>query len=288
MSFIKKAVFPVAGLGTRFLPVTKSIPKEMLPILNKPLIQYAIEEALAAGIESILLVNGRGKNAIEDYFDHAIEVENALMQAGKTDVLSALVQLVPQAGRFAFVRQTRTLGLGHAVLCAKEWVQGEPFAVVLPDDVVMADTPCIKQLMEAYDMSMGNMSAIVDVPRDETHRYGILSVAHEEGPLLRAQGVVEKPAPDVAPSTKAIMGRYILHPDIFNVLEHQPAGVGGEIQLTDALAAMIGTHGLHGLTIDGSRFDCGTVEGMVAAQIAFGLQHPEVGPKLRSFINQVM
>ena len=217
MPIISKAVMPVAGLGTRFLPVTKSVPKEMLPVLSKPLVQYAVEEAFAAGIEQILFVNGRGKMAIEDFFDHAPELEDRLASAGKNDLLALLKPTLPTGGQFAFVRQMKAMGFGHAVLCAKNWVGNEPFAILLPDDLIMSSEPCIKQLVENYDLSLGNMAAVVDVAANDVGAYGILDVKNQQGSLLTASGVVEKPHPDKAPSTKAIIGRYILHPDIFTV-----------------------------------------------------------------------
>jgi UTP--glucose-1-phosphate uridylyltransferase len=283
---IRKAVMPVAGLGTRFLPVTKAIPKEMLPILSKPLVQYAVEEAFAAGIDQILFVNGRGKSAIEDFFDRAPELEERLRETGKSELLARVTDTVPAGGQFAFVRQTQALGFGHAVLCAKHWVQNEPFAILLPDDLIMSASPCIKQLVDHYDLSLGNMAAVVDVKKEQVSAYGVLDVATQQGSLLKAKGVVEKPHPDEAPSTKAIIGRYILHPDVFSVLATQKPGVGGEIQLTDALERMIPTHGLTGLVIEGHRFDCGSVEGMVEAQVAYGLKDPHVGQKIREAISR--
>ena len=283
---IRKAVMPVAGLGTRFLPVTKTIPKEMLPVLSKPLVQYAVEEAFAAGIEQILFVNGRGKAALEDFFDHTPELEGRLKDADKEEPLAQLIKTVAGPGQLAFVRQTRPLGFGHAVLCAKNWVQKEPFAVLLPDDLLMGDQPCIKQLSDHYDLSLGNMVAVVEVEKEQVGAYGILEVDVQEGSFLKAKGVVEKPHPEAAPSRQAIIGRYILHPDIFGFLETQQPGVGGEIQLTDVLERMIPTHGLTGLSIEGYRFDCGSVEGMVEAQIAFGLKDPKVGKKIREAVNR--
>jgi UTP--glucose-1-phosphate uridylyltransferase len=283
---VRKAVLPVAGLGTRFLPVTKTIPKEMLPVLSKPLIQYAVEEALSAGIEEILFVHARGKQSIEDYFDHAPDVEKRLEESGKNDVLDQIKNIVPEAGKYAFVRQLNPKGFGHAVLCARAWIGNEPFAVILPDDLVMSDKPAITQMIESYDISMGNMPALISVPKEETSRYGIINPlsSGEHNRLIRAQGIVEKPHPDLAPSTLAVLGRYILHPDIFSSLSNQKPGVGGEIQLTDALDAMIQTHGLTGMVIEGHRFDCGTVEGMVAAQVAYGLKDPMLSSKIKSLI----
>ena len=282
MTAIAKAVMPVAGLGTRFLSVTKAVPKEMLPVLNKPLVQYAVEEAFAAGIEQILFVNGRGKNALEDFFDHSPELEARLAESGKTELLSRIESTVPAGGQFAFVRQTKPLGFGHAVLCAKNWVQNEPFAILLPDDLMMCDQPCIKQLVDQYDLSMGNMAAVVDVAPHAVSAYGVLDIASQKGDLLQAKGVVEKPKTEQAPSTKAIIGRYILHPDVFKILETQQPGVGGEIQLTDALSRMIPTHGLTGLLVHGHRFDCGSVEGMVEAQVAYAMRDPLMGEKIRA------
>ncbi|OJV46795.1 MAG: UTP--glucose-1-phosphate uridylyltransferase [Alphaproteobacteria bacterium 43-37] len=284
---VRKAVLPVAGLGTRFLPVTKTIPKEMLPVLSKPLIQYAVEEALSAGIEEILFVHARGKESIEDYFDYAPDVEIRLQESGKKDVLEEIRAIVPEAGKYAFVRQLNPKGFGHAVLCARAWIGCEPFAVILPDDLVMSDTPAIAQMIEAYDISMGNMPALLNVPKEETNRYGIINPVSsgDHHKLIKAKGIVEKPHPDSTPSSLAVLGRYILHPEIFTALSNQQPGVGGEIQLTDALDAMIPAYGLTGMVIEGHRFDCGSVEGMVAAQVAFSLKEPKLASKVKLLIN---
>ena len=285
---IRKAIFPVAGLGTRFLPVTKAIPKEMLPVLNKPLIQYAVEEARAAGIEEMLFINGRGKSAIEDYFDHAVEVENVLAQRGRGALVQEITHFLSTPGRMASVRQMHPRGLGHAVLCARAWVGTEPFAVILPDDLMVADEPCLRQMVHRYQPSHGNVAAIVQVPLAHVERYGILDPSRIEANIVLAQGVVEKPKPETAPSQWAIMGRYILCADVFIFLEKQESGAGGEVQLTDTLAAMIPTHGLTGYQVEATRFDCGSLEGMVAAQVACGLRDPAVSETLFKSLQDIL
>ncbi|MHA1536758.1 MAG: UTP--glucose-1-phosphate uridylyltransferase GalU [Alphaproteobacteria bacterium] len=273
---VRKAVFPVAGLGTRFLPATKAIPKEMLPIVDKPLIQYALEEAQAAGIEEFIFVTGRGKSAIADHFDRASELVEVLKARGKTAELDAIDAWMPEPGQVVFTRQREALGLGHAVWCARKLVGEEPFAVILPDDLVLADTPCLKQLIEAYGETGGNLAAVMEVPREHTNRYGILDIEDDRGRLVSVRGLVEKPEPKAAPSTLSIIGRYILQPQVMAELGRHRSGSGGEIQLTDAIGAGIGRVDFHGLRFEGRRFDCGDKIGFLEANIAFALQRPDM------------
>ena len=286
---VRKAVFPVAGLGTRFLPATKVLPKEMLVVVDKPLIQYAVEEAAAAGITEFIFVTSRGKSMVEDHFDHHEELFEALAGRGKLDELEIVRRVVPEGGVFAATRQAQPLGLGHAVWCAKELVGDEPFAVILPDDLVKSAKPCLLQMTEAFAEAGGNLMAVVDVPRDQTDRYGILETAGEDagddagpGGLVEVKGLVEKPAPQDAPSTLSVIGRYILQPEIFGYLERSERGAGGEIQLTDAIAKLIGTQPLHGLRFEGERFDCGSKVGYVAANAAYALASPELADRTRA------
>lgn len=281
---IRKAVFPVGGLGTRFLPVTKAMPKEMLPVVDKPLIQYAVEEALAAGVEEIIFVTGRGKEAIENFFDHSYELRHTLSSRGKVAELATVDSPVLEAGRIAYTRQQEPLGLGHAVWCARELVGDEPFAVLLADDLVKADTPCLKQMADIYDETGGNVVAVMDVPREHTNRYGILDVAKDDGRLAEIRGLVEKPKPEDAPSTLSIIGRYILLPEVFDYLGEKQKGSGGEIQLTDSMARMIGQKPFHGLRFEGTRFDCGDKVGFFEANVAFALDRRDLGPQVRKVI----
>ena len=282
---VRKAVFPVAGLGTRFLPVTKAMPKEMLPVVDKPLIQYAFEEAQAAGIEECYFVTGRAKNAIEDHFDTAAELEMTLRERGKDDLLNELEAIVPTPGRIAYTRQQRPLGLGHAVWCARHLVGDEPFAVLLADDLMVGDPPCLAEMVEAHAKTGGNMVAVMEIPREETRRYGILDVVEDGGKLVRAKGVVEKPEPAVAPSTLMIIGRYIIQPEIFRHLGEARAGAGGEIQLTDGLDKLISDgQPFHGLRATARRYDCGEKLGYLEANLVLGLQHPEFGAALRQLM----
>lgn len=268
---VRTAVFPVAGLGTRFLPATKAMAKEMLTVVDKPLIQYAVEEAAAAGIERFIFVTGRGKQAIEDHFDLAYELQATLKARGKEAAIAEVTDYLPPPGAIAYVRQREALGLGHAVWCARELVGDEPFAVLSPDDLVLSATPCLKQLAEAQAALNGNVVAVMDVPRDQTNRYGILDTPDPESRTPRVEGLVEKPAPEAAPSTLSIIGRYILTPEVFAELDRHERGAGGEIQLTDAMAKLIGRQPFHGLRFEGERFDCGTKDGWLAANIAFSL-----------------
>ncbi|HUC71742.1 MAG TPA: UTP--glucose-1-phosphate uridylyltransferase GalU [Stellaceae bacterium] len=282
---IRKAVFPVAGLGTRFLPATKAMPKEMLPVVDKPLIHYAVEEAKAAGIEQFFFVTSRAKSAIDDHFDRAFELEATLRERGKYDLVQELESRLPEPGQIAYTRQQTPLGLGHAVWCARGLVGEEPFAVLLADDLMVCDTPCLTQMVEAYEEVGGNIVAIIDVPREHTQRYGVLDVVSDDGRLVRAQGVVEKPEPAAAPSTSTIIGRYIIQPEVFNHLAGAEAGSGGEIQLTDALARLIEDgQSFHGLRFSGRRYDCGDKLGFLEATIALGLAHPELGAGLRQIL----
>ena len=285
---IRKAVFPVGGLGTRFLPATKAMPKEMLPVVDKPLIQYAVEEAQAAGVEELIFVTGRGKTAIEDHFDHSFELDQVLRERGKSDLLDTVRDPVPGPGKIAYTRQQAPLGLGHAVWCARNLVGDEPFAVLLADDLVLSERPCLAQMVEAYEKTGGNLVAVMDVPREETARYGILDVAGEEGRLVRVRGLVEKPAPEEAPSTLSIIGRYILQPAVFAHLDRREKGAGGEIQLTDAMAGMIGAMPFHGFRFEGIRYDCGSKVGYLAANAAFALRREDTGAALRAVLEDLL
>jgi len=273
---VRKAVFPVGGLGTRFLPATKAMPKEMLPIVDKPLIQYAVEEAKAAGIEEFIFVTGRGKTAIEDHFDYSFELESVLAARGRKKELAMLRSFLPDPGQVAYTRQLEPLGLGHAVWCARELVGNEPFAILLADDLVLAKTPCLKQLVEVHEKTHGNVVAVIEVPRDQTNRYGILDIGKDDGKLAEVKGLIEKPKPADAPSTLSIIGRYILNPEVFEHLGKGVKGAGGEIQLTDAMAKMIGKTPFHGLRFEGRRFDCGDKAGFIEAQIAFALAREDL------------
>ncbi|MDD9878466.1 MAG: UTP--glucose-1-phosphate uridylyltransferase GalU [Magnetovibrio sp.] len=285
---VRKAVFPVAGLGTRFLPATKVMPKEMLPIVDKPLIQYALEEAKEAGIEEFVLVTGRGKNLMEDHFDHAYELEAILEERGRGEDLDAVLRMTPDPGRMSYTRQRRPLGLGHAIWCARQFIAGEPFAVLLPDDLVQAAPGCLKQMMAAYREVGGNVVAVEDVPREQTNRYGILDIDSDDGRLAQARGLVEKPDPASAPSTLSIIGRYILQPEVFEHLDKHEKGAGGEIQLTDAMAKTIGDVPFHGLRFDGRRFDCGTKIGFVSANVAFAAARDDLNGDIREVLKTVL
>ena len=282
---VRKAVFPVAGLGTRILPATKAMPKEMLTVVDRPLIHYAVEEAKAAGIEQFYFVTGRGKGALEDHFDVAYEMEATLRERGKTAQLDEMHAWLPAAGQIAYTRQQRPLGLGHAVWCARHLIGDEPFAVVLVDDLMVCDPPCLRQMVDAYEQTGGNIAAVVEVPREQTNRYGVLDIVEDEGSLVRAKGVVEKPNPAEAPSTLTIIGRYIIQPEVFQHLETMRPGSGNEIQLTDGLAALIaGGQDFFGFRAKGRRFDCGDKLGYLEANIALGLEHAEVGDGLRRIL----
>ncbi len=283
---VRKAVFPVGGMGTRFLPATKAMPKEMLPVVDKPLIQYAVEEAQAAGIEEFIFVTGRGKTAIEDHFDHNIELENILKERGKTAEVKLVSGPMLQPGQVAYTRQQEPLGLGHAVWCARELVGNEPFAVLLADDLVMAETPCLKQMVDSFEKTSGNIVAVVDVPKEHTNRYGIVDTGAENGSLVEVNGLVEKPDPKDAPSTLSVIGRYVLLPEVFEHLAQKEKGASGEIQLTDSMAKMIGTSPFHGLRFEGRRFDCGDKAGFFEANLAFALARDDLRDEVSALIKQ--
>ncbi len=281
---LRKAVLPVAGLGTRFLPATKAIAKEMLPVVDKPLIQYAVEEARAAGIEQFCMVTGRGKTALVEHFDIAFELEATLRERGKTDALRELRSTQLPAGAVAAVRQQEPLGLGHAIWCARAFIGDDPFAILLPDDLVLSDVPCTKQLADAYYETGGCVVAVAEVPREHTNRYGILDVGYDDGRLVEISGLVEKPKPEVAPSNLSIIGRYVLLPQVLDYLARMERGAGNEVQLTDAMAKMIGQVPFHGLRYEGRRFDCGDKVGFLEAQLAFALRRPDLAPAVRAFL----
>ena len=282
---VRKAVFPVAGFGTRFLPATKSVPKELLPVVDRPLIQYAVDEALAAGIEQMIFVTGRSKHAIEDYFDRAFEVESDLHGKAKHKLLEALAGTRLAPGQAAFVRQQEMAGLGHAVWCARHLVGDEPFAVLLADELLWNPAnPCLKQMCDTYEAKGGNVIAVLEVPEDHTHRYGIVDPGAVEGPVTEVRAVVEKPRAGTAPSRLAAVGRYILQPEVMEILRTQRSGAGGEIQLTDAMAQLIGVQPFHAQTFAGTRHDCGEKAGFIQANIALALERPDIGPAIREFI----
>jgi UTP--glucose-1-phosphate uridylyltransferase len=283
---IRKAVFPVAGLGTRMLPATKAIPKEMLPVVDKPIIQYAFEEARAAGIEHIIFVTGRGKSVIEDHFDRAYELDDALVKKGKLAELESISSWVPQPGELSYTRQQEPLGLGHAVWCARELVGNEPFAVVLVDDLIQSAAPCLQQMVAAHAETGGNIVAVEEVAKEHTNRYGVLDPASDDGRLVEVKGLVEKPDPAKAPSRLAIIGRYILLPEVFEHLALQQKGAGGEIQLTDAMARMIGRSPFHGLRFEGRRFDCGARLGYLEAIVACALARAELRSGIRDILER--
>lgn len=284
MKPVRKAIFPVAGLGSRFLPATKAVPKEMLPVVDRPLIQYAVDEALAAGIEQMIFVTGRGKGAIEDYFDIAYELEATLNERGKTKELAALAGSRLDPGRVAFVRQQEPLGLGHAVWCARDLIGDEPFAVLLPDELLWNPAaPCLKQLVDTYDAKGGNVVAVLEVPEAHTDRYGIVAPGAADGPATEVKGLVEKPKQD-APSRLAVIGRYILQPQVMEILSAGERGAGGEIQLTDAMAKLIGRQPFHARTFAGDRHDCGDKAGFIQANIALALEREDIGPDVRGFL----
>ena len=286
MKKLHKAVLPVAGLGTRFLPATKAMAKEMLPIVDKPLIQYAIEEARAAGIEQFCLVSGRGKTALIDHFDVAYELEATLRERGKTDMLEMLDAMKVPPGSIATVRQQVPLGLGHAIWCARAFIGDDPFAILLPDDLVLSETPCLQQLAEAYKETGGNVVAVAEVPHDQTNKYGILKIGEDDGRMVEVLGLVEKPRPADAPSNLSVIGRYVLLPEVLDHLSQMERGAGNEVQLTDAMAKMIGHAPFHGLRYEGRRFDCGDKIGFLEAQIAFALKRPELAHEVREFMKR--
>ncbi len=281
---LRKAVLPVAGLGTRFLPATKAMAKEMLPVVDKPLIQYAIEEARAAGIEQFCMVTGRGKTALVEHFDIAFELEATLRQRNRLEAMEALKGTIVEPGSMVTVRQQVPMGLGHAIWCARAFIGDDPFAILLPDDLVLSRTPCLKQLADAYNETGGNVVAVVEVPREHTNRYGILKTGADDGRLVEVQGLVEKPAPADAPSNLSIIGRYVLMPEVIGHLAKMERGAGNEVQLTDGMAKLIGNQPFHGLRYEGTRFDCGDKVGFLEAQIAFALARPDLAAAVRAFL----
>ena len=274
---VRKAVFPVAGLGTRFLPATKALAKEMLPVIDKPLIQYAVEEAVAAGIEHLVFVTGHTKKAIEDHFDRSAELEAALEAQGKSELLARVRAVLPTHVTCMYIRQPAPLGLGHAVLCAQPAIGDEPFAILLPDDLIDCEGPgCTEQMVRRFEATGEGLVAVQTVPREETGRYGIVRLASPDGHDGPIREIVEKPAPDRAPSTLGVVGRYVMSPRVFDALRNTPPGSGGEIQLTDAIAALLGEESISAFPFDGTRFDCGSKEGFLAANVTLALKHPEL------------
>jgi UTP--glucose-1-phosphate uridylyltransferase len=285
MRTVKKAVFPVAGFGTRFLPATKAVPKELLPVVDRPLIQYAVDEALAAGIEQMIFVTGRSKHAIEDYFDRAFEVESDLEGKAKHDLLAALAKTRLQPGQAAFVRQQEMAGLGHAVWCARHLVGDEPFAVLLPDELLWNPaSPCLSQMRETFEARGGNVIAVMEVPEAHTSRYGIVDPGATEGAATEVKGLVEKPKPGTAPSRLAVVGRYILQPQVMDILSAGEKGAGGEIQLTDAMAKLIGEQPFFAQLFQGTRHDCGDKLGFIQANIALALERDDLRTPLREYL----
>ncbi|GAB3548974.1 UTP--glucose-1-phosphate uridylyltransferase GalU [Noviherbaspirillum agri] len=287
MTKIRKAVFPVAGLGTRFLPATKASPKEMLPIVDKPLIQYAVEEAAAAGITEMIFVTGRGKRSIEDHFDKAYELEAELASHGKLKQLEEIQSLLPDNLHYSYVRQSEALGLGHAVLCARPLVGDEPFAVVLADDLIDAEVPVLKQMIDLYEQHNNSVVGVQNVPLDQTHQYGIVRPQSMGVRIHRVADIVEKPKPEDAPSTLGVVGRYVFTPEIFDYLERVVPGTGGEIQLTDAIAAMLAEHPVLAYEFKGQRYDCGSKIGYLEAAVVYALKHPAVAEEFGAFIAQL-
>ena len=281
---LRKAVLPVAGLGTRFLPATKAMSKEMLPVVDRPLIQYSVDEARAAGIEQFCMITGRGKTELVEYFDIAYELEATLRERGKQEGLDALRDTSMQPGSIVSVRQQEPMGLGHAIWCARSFIGEDPFAILLPDDIILSKTPCLKQLADAYHQTGGNVVAVSEVPPEQTNRYGILRVGVDDGHMVEVTGLVEKPAPQDAPSNLSIIGRYVLTADVMPFLANLERGAGNEVQLTDAMAKMIGHVPFHGIRYEGKRFDCGDKVGFLEAQIAFALEREDLGPAVRAFL----
>ncbi len=284
---LKKAVFPVAGLGTRFLPATKAQPKEMLPVVDKPLIQYAVEEAYAAGIRHMIFVTGRNKRAIEDHFDTAYELETELEAAGKKQLLELVRSMNPGDMDFSYVRQPRSLGLGHAVLCAEHLVGNEAFAVLLADDLMVGKPAILAQMAAKFEQVQQSILAVQEVPAEQTKRYGIVATEPVVGGLMKVTKMVEKPAPDVAPSRMGVAGRYILTPAVFGHIRNQPKGVGGEIQLTDGIVGLMADEGVYAYQYEGKRYDCGSKEGFLEATVELALQHPEVGAYFRNYLENL-
>ena len=280
---IRKAIFPVGGLGTRFLPATKAMPKEMLPVVDKPLIQYAVEEAADAGIEEFIFVTGRNKTAIEDHFDHSFELESTLAAKGKREALTLVKNMMHNPGSVMYVRQQQPAGLGHAVWCARHLIGDEPVVVLLADDLILGKS-CVREMVEAYQG--GNMVAVMNVPEDQTGSYGIVTPGADDGRVVDVKGLIEKPAPADAPSNIAVVGRYIIAPQVFETLSNQERGASGEIQLTDALAKQIGSAPFHGLRFSGERFDCGSKLGFLQANLAFGMSNTDLAPDLKAWMQE--
>ena len=286
---VTKAIFPVAGLGTRFLPATKSVPKEIMTLVDQPLIQYAIDEARAAGIKEFIFVTSRGKSALEDYFDGAPSLEQELRRKGKDDLLQILKDTTMESGAIAYIRQQKPMGLGHAVWCARRLVGNEPFAVILPDDVIAAEKPCLQQMVEAHAETGGNMVATMEVPAEKASSYGLLDIKEDMGALVSAKGMVEKPKPEDAPSNLAVIGRYILTPAIMRNLNRRKTGAGGEIQLTDAIAEEIGkSDNVYGYRFKGQRFDCGSKAGFLQATVAFGLARDDLKDEFAAYLRDMV
>ncbi len=286
---VTKAIFPVAGLGTRFLPATKSIPREIMTLVDRPLIQYAIDEARAAGIKEFIFVTSRGKSALEDYFDAAPVVEAELRRKGKKDLLELLKMTNMESGAIAYIRQQKALGLGHAVWCARRLIADEPFAVILPDDVIASEKPCLQQMMEAYAETGGNMVAAMEVPADKASSYGVLDIREDMGALVSVSGMVEKPKAHEAPSNLAVIGRYILTPRIMDNLNKKKSGAAGEIQLTDAIATEIAAaNNVYGFRFRGQRFDCGSKAGFLQATVAFGLARDDLHDEFAAFLHEMV
>ncbi len=286
---VTKAIFPVAGMGTRFLPATKSVPKEIMTLVDRPLIQYAIDEARAAGIKEFIFVTSRGKGALEDYFDHAPQLEQELRKKGKTELLEVLKATNMDSGAIAYIRQHKALGLGHAVWCARRLIGDEPFAVILPDDVIAAEKPCLQQMVEAYQETGGSMVAAMEVPPEKASSYGVLEISEDMGDLVKVKSMVEKPAPGTAPSNLAVIGRYILSPNVLTNLNKIKSGAGGEIQLTDAIADEISQDNpVYGFRFRGQRFDCGSKSGFLQATVSFGLAREELRDDLSAYIHDIV
>ena len=284
---IRKAILPVAGLGTRFLPATKSMPKEMLAVIDKPLIQYAMEEAKDGGIEEFIFVTGRGKSALEDFFDYSYELNATLLKRGSKEDLEIVNEVVLDPGRAIYLRQQEPLGLGHAVWCARHWIQREPFAVLLPDDLILAKKGCLRQMMEAYQEG-SNLVAVMEVPHEDTSKYGIVDIKHTQGRVHTLGNLVEKPTLGQAPSNYAIIGRYILQPEIFAHLDQKHTGAGGEIQLTDSMKGLLEKQPFYGLEFEGKRFDCGSKVGLLEASINYAMARPDMRDKVKDIMQDAM
>jgi UTP--glucose-1-phosphate uridylyltransferase len=288
MKTVRKAVMPVAGLGTRVLPVGKSVPKNMLNVVDRPILSYVVAEARAAGIEHIVMITGRGQEAIEHYFDRQPEIEDALAAKGKTEILDELMGELPEPGQMSFIRQAAPLGLGHAVWCARDVIGDEPFAVILPDMLMDAEPGALSQAIAAHEKVGGNIVVVEAVPHEETHRYGVVSLDGQKGRLNRMTGMVEKPRQGTAPSNLIVSGRYVLQPEIFAALSSHETGAGGEIQLTDAMARLMKTQAFHALEYEGATYDCGDKVGLLRANVAYALKHPEIGEAARAAIKEIL